>query len=102
MSDCKTKPFSESDEKATIIRDAARELYDYNDDVEVDTDAEIILMDHGYWVQAWVYVRQKDVERLAALSFEDLEKEFPSMWSLEGWWAWLVYEVMKKKQGTQP
>jgi hypothetical protein len=35
------------------------------------------------------------VERLAAMSFEDLEKEFPTAY--EGYWAWLVYEVMKKK-----
>ncbi len=40
-----------------------------------------------------------DVERLAALSFEDLEKEFPTLWSPEGYWAWLVYEVMKRKLG---
>jgi len=37
------------------------------------------------------------VERLAALSFEDLEKEFPTLWSPEGYWAWLVYDAMKKK-----
>jgi hypothetical protein len=38
-----------------------------------------------------------DVERLAAMSFEDMEKEFPTAWSLEGHWAWLVYDAMKKK-----
>lgn len=41
----------------------------------------------------------EEVERLAALSFEDLEKEFPSAWSSEGYWAWLIYEAMKKKLG---
>ena len=37
------------------------------------------------------------VEQLAAMSFEDMEKEFPTLWSPEGHWAWLIYDVMKKK-----
>jgi hypothetical protein len=37
------------------------------------------------------------VEQLASMSFEDMEKEFPTLWSLEGHWAWIVYDAMKKK-----
>lgn len=46
------------------VRNTAREMYanGSDDDIEVDDNAEVRPNDEGgYWVQAWVYVREDDL-----------------------------------------
>lgn len=52
----------QSERDIVIARDLAVGDDWADDDVEVDADAVVLRVDDGYWVQAWAFIYNDDVE----------------------------------------
>ena len=45
----------QSSDEAREVRNRAQHAFDDSDDTHVDDDAEIMKVEAGYWVQAWLW-----------------------------------------------